>query len=114
MNPWDIGLGDVVDFHCYGKSNGPVPEKGRASVIGEYGYGVSPTGSVARELPEVAGRGVSGLVLTQLTDVENETNGALRYDRSVKPKNAPPETVGPEIRKMTRPWAGPSSRPSVE
>ena len=108
MNPWDVGLGDVVDYHCYGKSNAPVPEKNRASVIGEYGYAVSPVGSVAREVPEVLGRGASGLLITQLTDVENERNGALTYDRTLK-GHATVEELGAQIRKLTQQWSSPGA-----
>jgi beta-galactosidase/beta-glucuronidase len=101
MNPWDVGLGDIVDFHCYGKSNGPVPEKTRASVIGEYGWGVSPVSSVGREIGEVNSRGISGLVLTQLTDVENEKNGVLTYDRQLKGHETA-EQLGDQIRKVLK------------
>jgi lysophospholipase L1-like esterase len=111
MNPWDIGLGDVLDFHCYGKSNGPIPEKHRASVIGEYGWGVSPVNSVGRELPEVTNPGVSALVLTQLTDVENERNGAVNYDRSLK-AGVLLEKTGVEMREQTREWEGPDLQPN--
>lgn len=83
-NPWDLGLGDIVDFHCYAAGKCPSPEKNRAAVIGEYGYGVSPVGAVGRNLAAVSTPGISGLVLTQLTDVENEKNGTLTYDRVLK------------------------------
>ena len=95
MNPWDVGLGDIIDFHCYGKSNGPIPEKNRAGVIGEYGWGVSPVSSVGREIGEINSRGVSGLVLTQLTDVENEKNGAHS-----------PTTANSRVAKPSSNWAG--------
>jgi len=83
---WDIGLGDVIDYHCYGGKDAPLaPEPNRASVVGEYGYGVSPI-SCKRFIDRSNELGLSALVLTQLTDVENETNGTLTYDRQLKPK----------------------------
>ncbi|MEI8372838.1 MAG: sugar-binding domain-containing protein [Planctomycetota bacterium] len=104
-NPWDVGLGDIVDFHCYGKSDGPLPEKYRAAVIGEYGYGVSPT-SALRHIAAVKAS-VSGLVLTQITDVENESNnGALTYDRRLKGRSTP-EQIQAQLREAFRPWNGP-------
>ena len=109
MNPWDLGLGDIVDYHCYGKSNGPPPEKQRAAVIGEFGFAVSPLGSVLRlGIPEVKSPGVSGLVLTQLTDVENERNGAIHYDRTAK-DNVPVEQTGAEMREQLKAWYGPGA-----
>ncbi len=107
MNPWDIGLGDIVDFHCYGKSNGPEQETHRASVIGEYGWGLSPT-SPLRLLSEVKTRGVSGLVLTQLTDVENERNGALTYDRVLK-HDISAEKTAAALREQFGQWYGPGA-----
>ncbi len=82
-NPWDLGLGDVVDFHCYG-GHGPLWEKNRASVIGEIGWGVALQGSVEQLMPEVESLGLSAFIITQLTDVENEKNGTLTYDRVLK------------------------------
>jgi beta-galactosidase/beta-glucuronidase len=97
-NFWDIGLGDLVDFHCYGGKEPPKsPEKHRAAVIGEYGYGVSPASSVASHItPKSLELGLSALVLTQLTDVEHETNGILNYDRTPKQKS-PIERIGREV-----------------
>jgi hypothetical protein len=82
-NVWDIGLGDVIDWHCYGKKTGPVPTATRASMIGEYGYEIFPK-VAPKYAPLVADPGVSALVYTQLTDVENEKNGLLTYDRQPK------------------------------
>jgi hypothetical protein len=98
-NPWDIGLGDIVDFHCYAAGKPPSAEKNRAAVIGEYGYGVSPVGGVGRNLSSVHGLGISGLVLTQLTDVENEKNGTLTYDRILKGKTSA-EEIGKQMREQ--------------
>jgi hypothetical protein len=82
-NFWDIGLGDIIDFHCYG-GDAPKPEAHRASVIGEAGWGSAPEASLGPRLKTSQDLGDSGLVITQTTDVENETNGALKYDRTPK------------------------------
>ena len=95
-NPWDLGLGDIVDFHCYG-GHGPMWEQQRAGVIGETGWGVGLPSSVERLLPEVEALALSAVVITQLTDVENEKNGTLTYDRLLK-GNLPAEKRGAEMR----------------
>jgi hypothetical protein len=97
-NLWDIGLGDIIDYHCYG-GDGPHPEKHRAAVIGETGWGVAPAASLAGRLKTAPELGLSAIVFTQLTDVENERNGALNYDRSPKP-NVPIEATGAQIVSM--------------
>jgi beta-galactosidase/beta-glucuronidase len=97
-NPWDIGLGDIVDFHCYG-GHGPMWEKTRASVIGETGWGVGLPSSVERLLPEIETHAISAVVITQLTDVENEKNGALTYDRNLK-ETTPLEQRGSSMREL--------------
>ncbi|MEI6655426.1 MAG: sugar-binding domain-containing protein [Verrucomicrobiota bacterium] len=79
-NPLDIGLGQVMDAHCYGTTKCIPPTKERASVIGEYGY-AKFLGSLDKYRPLVKTPGVSGLVWTQITDVEKECNGLLTYDR---------------------------------
>ncbi|MDA0765340.1 MAG: beta-galactosidase [Verrucomicrobia bacterium] len=82
-NQYDVGAGDIIDFHCYNNFTAPVPEENRAGVIGEYGPGVKRFMSqLARYAPFVDDPGVSGFVWTQTTDVENELNGMLTYDRS--------------------------------
>ena len=80
-NPLDIGLGQVMDAHCYGTTKCITPTKERASVIGEYGY-AKFLASVEKYRPLVRSPGVSGLVWTQITDVENERNGLLTYERA--------------------------------
>jgi lysophospholipase L1-like esterase len=80
-NVLDIGLGQVMDAHCYGTTKCLVPTKTRASVIGEYGY-AKFLQSLDKYRPLIQDPGISGLVWTQLTDVENERNGLLSYDRS--------------------------------
>ncbi|WNF01803.1 AbfB domain-containing protein [Streptomyces luomodiensis] len=107
----DGGNGDVIDNHNYvGPGNTPT-ESARASVLGEYGglgYRVSghewyPGGGFSnedqpstsalnnrlvglldglRENSMPAG-GLSASVYTQITDVENEANGLMTYDRQV-------------------------------
>ena len=90
-NVWDVGLGDVIDYHCYGTTSAPIPSATRASMIGEYGYAGFP--KLAPKYAPLVGRpGVSALVYTQLTDVENEKNGLLTYDRQPKP-DEPPEEI---------------------
>jgi len=79
-NVLDIGLGQVMDAHCYGTTKCISPTRERASVIGEYGY-AKFLDAVAKYRPLVANPGISGLVWTQITDVENERNGLLTYDR---------------------------------
>ncbi|WP_443045103.1 AbfB domain-containing protein [Streptomyces sp. Go40/10] len=107
----DGGNGDVIDNHNYvGPGNTPT-EQVRASVLGEYGglgyrvpghewypgggfsYEDQPSPSALddrlvglldgiRENAMPAG-GLSASVYTQITDVENETNGLMTYDRRV-------------------------------
>ncbi len=79
-NPLDLGFGQVMDAHCYGTTKCIVPTKERASVIGEYGY-AKFLDSQDKYRPLVKIPGVSGLVWTQITDVEDERNGLLTYDR---------------------------------
>ncbi|MGP4007037.1 AbfB domain-containing protein [Streptomyces sp. 4N124] len=107
----DGGNGDVIDNHNYvGPGNTPT-EPVRASVLGEYGglgFRVAghewyPGGGFSYEdqpsLPALNDRfvglldgirentmpagGLSAAVYTQITDVENEANGLLTYDRQV-------------------------------
>ncbi|MBL1104292.1 AbfB domain-containing protein [Streptomyces sp. 5-8] len=107
----DGGNGDVVDNHNYvGPGNTPT-EQMRASVLGEYGglgyrvpghewypgggfsYEDQPSLSALndrlvglldgiRQNAMPAG-GLSASVYTQITDVENEANGLMTYDRQV-------------------------------
>jgi len=80
-NVLDIGLGQIMDAHCYGTTKCLAPTRERASVIGEYGY-AKYLDSIGKYRPLVQKPGISGLVWTQITDVENERNGLLTYDRS--------------------------------
>ncbi|SEF37051.1 Glycosyl hydrolases family 2, TIM barrel domain [Amycolatopsis pretoriensis] len=105
----DTGAGDVYDDHTYVGPGEPAVTDGRAIVDGEYGglglvlddhrwpgppnaYEMTPTrerlteryAEVSTALERVvAERGLSGAVYTQTTDVENEVNGLLTYDRRV-------------------------------
>ncbi len=74
-NPIDMGIGHVADSHSYGTTRCIAPSSTRASVIGEY------HGPAAQYAPLVEEPGISGFVYTQITDVENERNGLLSYDR---------------------------------
>ncbi|MEU1693899.1 AbfB domain-containing protein, partial [Streptomyces hirsutus] len=106
----DGGNGDVVDHHVYVGPGTTVPDAGRAAVLGEYGgLGLKvpghewyPGGGFSYEDQTDAAhldnrfvglldairevrlpRGLSGAVYTEITDVENEANGLLTYDRQV-------------------------------
>ncbi|WP_410674709.1 glycoside hydrolase family 2 protein [Amycolatopsis sp. cmx-4-68] len=105
----DTGAGDVYDDHTYVGPGAPSIIDGRATVDGEYGglglvlddhrwpgppnaYEMTPTrerlteryAEVSAALERVVvERGLSGAVYTQTTDVENEVNGLLTYDRRV-------------------------------
>jgi hypothetical protein len=81
-NPWDIGIGQIIDYHCYFTLNVPKPTADRAAVVGEYGY-ERYSKAAPKYAPTVAA-GISGLVYTQLTDVESERNGLLNYRREFK------------------------------
>jgi beta-galactosidase/beta-glucuronidase len=75
-NAMDLGIGDILDAHCYGTTRCLMPTEKRASVIGEY------RGEAQQYALLVENPGISGLVYTQITDVESERNGLLTYDRS--------------------------------
>ncbi|WP_037335668.1 glycoside hydrolase family 2 protein [Saccharomonospora piscinae] len=104
----DTGAGDVYDDHTYVGPGQPEVTGGRAVVDGEFGgVGLVVEGHVwpgepmayemaadrdrltaryvelSEELETLARAGLSGAVYTQLTDVENEVNGLLTYDRRV-------------------------------
>ena len=107
----DKNVGDINDTHAYPGPNAAPTEENRASVNGEFGgitmrvpghiwttgqvmgYGatLSEGRLVAKRyqglLQKAQGlrddRGTSAIVYTQLTDVEQEINGLLTYDRAV-------------------------------
>ncbi|MEU0536323.1 glycoside hydrolase family 2, partial [Amycolatopsis tolypomycina] len=118
----DSGAGDVYDDHTYVGPGTPSVRGGRAIVDGEYGglglvlddhrwpgppnaYEMTSTqerlteryAEVSAALERVvAERGLSGAVYTQTTDVENEVNGLLTYDRRVV--KVDPEVVAKCVR----------------
>ncbi|WP_326609235.1 AbfB domain-containing protein [Streptomyces scopuliridis] len=106
----DGGNGDVVDNHIYVGPGNTAPTATRAAVLGEFGglgYKVPghewyPGGGFSYEdQPSLAAlndrlvglldsirvgqlpAGLSASVYTEITDVENEVNGLLTYDRQV-------------------------------
>ncbi|WP_328443799.1 glycoside hydrolase family 2 protein [Amycolatopsis sp. NBC_00438] len=105
----DTGAGDVYDDHTYVGPGEPTVHDARAIVDGEYGglglvlddhrwpgppnaYEMTLTSEGLTECYAevsvrlervVAERGLSGAIYTQMTDVENEVNGLLTYDRQV-------------------------------
>jgi Glycosyl hydrolases family 2, sugar binding domain/Glycosyl hydrolases family 2, TIM barrel domain/Glycosyl hydrolases family 2 len=119
----DKHVGDVVDTHSYPGPEAPVPESGRAAVLGEFGglglgmdghtwskkfWGYQSMGD-SKALTErycaLMKRvwtlhqyaGLSAAVITQTTDVETECNGLMTYDRAVAKidlKTSQPVTSG--------------------
>ena len=105
----DTGAGDVFDDHTYVGPGRPAAAGNRVWVDGEYGgIGLALDKNRWRGRPEsyemaanqtalterylelsrtledvVRDTGLSGAIYTQLTDVENEVNGFLSYDRRV-------------------------------
>lgn len=105
----DMGFGDLIDLHRYPGPSMHPPVHGRASVLGEFGgVGCAVEGHLwtaeknwgylsARSLEELQNvydrlideleqylpAGLAAAIYTQLTDVENEVNGLLTYDREV-------------------------------
>jgi hypothetical protein len=93
----DAGVGDVIDIHMYRNPKPPPPQPDRASVLGECGAlplafpGNEDFAEGTRRYQELLGRlhgfnksqALSAVVYTQLTNVENERNGLLTYDRAV-------------------------------
>ncbi len=104
----DAQTGDVIDTHNYPDPDAAAPEERRASVLGECGgLGLVMDGhawpepwayQMLPDLPSLQGwyshvrkeiesqrrtRGLSAAVYTQITDVENECNGLMTYDRAV-------------------------------
>ena len=113
----DKGVGDLNDTHAYPGPNAAPTEPTRASVNGEFGgitmrvpghiwttsevmgYGATLSegrlvtkryqGLLQKAHTLRESRGMSAIVYTQLTDVEQEINGLLTYDRAiVKPDAA--------------------------
>ena len=93
----DAGLGDVLDVHMYRRPKAPPPQPDRASALGECG-GMPLAFPANADFVEGSRRyaellqlfhgynnleALSAVVYTQLTNVENERNGLLTYDRAV-------------------------------
>ncbi len=111
----DSRAGDIFDDHTYVGPGRPVVRDGRVTVNGEYGglglieeanrwpgppmaYEMTDSRErltqryvdISLDLERVAGEiGLSGAVYTQTTDVENEVNGYLTYDRAVMKLDLP-------------------------
>jgi hypothetical protein len=106
----DRGCSDVYDVHHYPGPCAPLPEPGRAAVLGEFGgLGLRVKGHmwqpgeswgyrdyqnrrhltdgyvalVEQLRPLVSWPGLSAAVYTQTTDVEIEVNGLMTYDRRI-------------------------------
>ena len=105
----DSRAGDIVDDHTYVGPGRPVVRDGRVTVDGEYGgLGLIQEGNrwpgppMAYEMTDSKARltqryvevsldlervvrevGLSGAIYTQTTDVENEVNGYMTYDRKM-------------------------------
>jgi len=105
----DRGVGDVHDIHSYPGPEAPKNELMRAAVLGEFGglglpikehtwkdennWGYRSFQSteeltnayleIIEKLKVLVDRGLSAAVYTQTSDVENEVNGLMTYDRSI-------------------------------
>ena len=125
----DFGAGDVLDYHPYPWPKPVHQQTNRASVLGEFGgagfpipgHLWNPSGQFSNEhdLPNAAAHGpwivgrletvkglaadgLSAAVYTQLSDVENEVNGFLTYDRTTEQK-ASPAAIEQAVRKLYGP-----------
>ena len=104
---FDQGGGDVRSVHNYFRTLRVEPDR-RAFVLSEYGgadcsiaghsmseevYGYQKVGeeefpktfrTLMDQIHALAGEGLAGAVYTQATDIEEETNGLLTYDRKIR------------------------------
>lgn len=111
----DTGAGDIYDDHTYVGPGRPAPAGNRVLVDGEYGgLGLAPQTNrwpgrpesyemvdsparlteryveVSRDLEDIVRQtGLSAAIYTQMTDVENEVNGFLSYDRRLVKMDIP-------------------------
>ena len=149
----DHPCGDVIDMHNYPGPGSPKPEESRAAVLGEFGglglhipghawteegwgyRGVADRTALTRKYLDLWRKvvqlrddpGLCAAVYTQTTDVENECNGLLTYDRQiVKPNlaqaaaaaqlNVPPppeqKTVVPTGTEKEAEWKYTTDRPA--
>jgi len=124
----DKGVGDIHDVHGYPGPTGAPAEKGRSLVLGEFGgLGLPVEGhtwqekqswgyrgfkdvaeltlayeALLEELKPYISRGLSAAIYTQITDVENEVNGLMTYDRAVvKMGTARPSAAAEELYRIT-------------
>ncbi|KAK9829022.1 hypothetical protein WJX72_003469 [[Myrmecia] bisecta] len=108
----DYPVGDLIDYHVYVGPAAPHPPKGRAAVLGEFGglglkvqgHMFAPDATFAYEMEDSPRHlqdrylglvdnlkqlildpqfSLSAAVYTELSDVEDEVNGFVTYDRSV-------------------------------
>ncbi|MEQ9438689.1 MAG: glycoside hydrolase family 2 TIM barrel-domain containing protein [Cyclobacteriaceae bacterium] len=105
----DRGAGDMIDVHLYPGPGMELPEKDRATVLGEFGgLGWPVEGhlwwnkrnwgyltyqdqdtyqqefkQIVENLAGLISWGLSGAIYTQTTDVEGEVNGLMTYDREI-------------------------------
>jgi hypothetical protein len=105
----DKGVGDLHDVHGYPGPTGAAIENKRATTLGEFGgLGYPVEGhlwdeskawgyvnyknikeledayeSLITKLHPYVSEGISSAIYTQITDVENEVNGMMTYDRKV-------------------------------
>lgn len=141
----DFGTGDLRDEHAYPGPAMPPLEDGRVSALGEFGgLGLALPGHLWREdgnwgyrkydnsaqltdhyvelltgLRLLKAQGLGAAIYTQTTDVENEINGLLTYDREVLKMDAGRvraanlalqlpspmiETILPDARTAARSW----------
>jgi Alpha-L-arabinofuranosidase B (ABFB) domain/Glycosyl hydrolases family 2, sugar binding domain/Glycosyl hydrolases family 2/Glycosyl hydrolases family 2, TIM barrel domain len=109
--PGDTGAGDLIDNHDYPGPSAPAYKTNRPSVLGEFGgnglktpghewnpastccYTTYPdsaslTNAVIGQINSLrdlaVAKGLSAAVYTEISDVEDELNGFLTYDRQVK------------------------------
>ena len=124
----DRGVGDMIDVHLYPGPGMELPEKDRASVLGEFGglgwpveghlwwdkknwgyltYNDQETyqkefKSIVQKLQGLISWGLSGAIYTQTTDVEGEVNGLMTYDREVLKLD--PEETRKLVKPLYNPW----------
>jgi len=109
--PADSGAGDLIDLHDYPGPAAPAWQPGRVAVLGEFGgnglrvdghmwnpastccYALYPDSAtltnvyvdqVNRLRDLAATKGLSAMVYTETSDVEDELNGFVTYDRQVQ------------------------------
>lgn len=105
----DYGVGNISDYHTYVGPTSPIPDAKRAAVQGEFGglglhtrghewgggsfayeWHSSPadvtqryTGLIDTASALMIDSGLSAAIYTEVTDIEQELNGFITYDRAV-------------------------------